>query len=129
MRNYLCLFILAALGACQEENEVIYSVDPALAQYVETFYSEAAERGVTIPKNLVAEFGEVQAIAKGETTHGQNYLSVSKAMFDGFNDSQREAQIVYQLAGIFFHVSEPGLIGLSSPYNRETAFDSFVDNP
>lgn len=127
MKKYLFI-ILAALGACQEENKTIYSVDPTLSPYVDTFYTEASERGVTIPQNLIAEFKPVQAIAKGETRQDQNYLYVDKAMFDGFNETQREAQIVYQLAGIFFHEPEPGLVGLTIPYNREAAFDSFVDN-
>jgi hypothetical protein len=128
MKHYILIaFILLSLGACQEENEILYSVDLALAPYVDTFYSEAAERGTTIPKNLIAEFKAVQAITKGDKRNGQNYLYVDPAIFRGFNETQREAQIVYRLANIFLHKPEPGLVGLTESYDREQAFNSFFE--
>lgn len=140
MKKYLILF-LAALGACQEENEIVYSVDPALAPYVETFYAEVAERGEVIPKNLIAEFSQnIQGITKGDRMHGQNYLYVNEVMFGNLGEIQREAFIAHQLAGTFLGAVQPCIDkALNSPprdckyeiakYDRESTFDLFVDNP
>ena len=107
MKRYILpILILAALGACQDENEVRYSVDPQLQPYVDTFYNEAAERGVVIPKNLVAELNEVvQGISTAEIDNGQYYLHFNATMFDGFKaagvESQIEANIYGKLAEVF----------------------------
>lgn len=124
-RCILPVLILAALGACQDENEIQYSVNPELQPYVDVFYSEAAARGAVIPKNLVADFKqEIQGITKGDKIQGQNYLYVRPELFTGFTDGEREAQIVYRMANIFLLTPEPGLDALTSPYDREATFNA-----
>lgn len=90
MKKYL-LIILVALGACQEENEMTYSVDPALVPYVDAFYAE----NEGLPKNLIAELDDfkTQAISKSETIHGQHYLYFSETLFNSFKDAGMEADI------------------------------------
>lgn len=50
MKYLYCLLILAALGACQDENETVYSVAPELTPYVEAFYAEASQSGKLSPR-------------------------------------------------------------------------------
>lgn len=77
MKKYLAICLLAFSG-CSEDAEIIYSVDPALAPYVDVFY--ANNEG--LPRNLIAELNDFQpqAISKSETNHGQNYLYFSETV-------------------------------------------------
>jgi hypothetical protein len=140
MKNYILpLLILAALGACQDENEIQYSINPELQPYVDIFYSEAAARGAEIPKNLVADFKqEIQGITKGDKIQGQNYLYVRPELFAGFNENQREAYTIYSLAKLFLEISQPCIdVDYNNPatpceteinnYEREATFNSFFE--
>lgn len=105
MKNYLfCLLVLVAT-ACNEDNEIVYSVDPELQPYVNTFYTEAAERNVVIPKNLIAEIKAVQSAAQVDTQYGQNYLYFDPINLDYYvqNAGERfiEAHIYNRLGGLF----------------------------
>ena len=132
MKKYL-LIILAALGACQEDNEVIYSVDPALATYVDTFYAEASERGVAIEKNLVAEIdANIQSISTSTKNMDQNIIKVSP-IFQGLDTRQREAHIYYRMAQVFLHIdidegesfANPDyMFQPYNPINKEAMFDN-----
>lgn len=79
------------LVSCTEENEAVYSVDPSLAPYVDTFYSN----NPGVPRNLIAELNDfkTQAISKGETTQGQNYLYFSETLFNSFTASGMQSEI------------------------------------
>lgn len=106
MKNYLLLTAcILFLASCQEDNETIYSVDHNLKPYVSTFYDEAAERGVTIPQNLIAELKGGQAISGVDTRHEQNYLYFDPATFATYYNENREPQIeahVYYRLGQLF---------------------------
>src|SRR5690349_6756173 len=106
-KSILFFALFATILACKEENEIRYSVTPELAPYVETFYAETAERGVTIPKNLVAELKSAQGITSGQTIEGQNYLYFNPVIFAEHKrlgmENQIEAYVVARMAAIFLH--------------------------
>lgn len=141
MKNVLfALVIFSTLIACEEENVTRYSVDPRIDSYVTTFYDEAAERLITVDRNLVAEFKDIQGISKAETTHDQNYLYFNPMMFDGFKDegleAQIEAHVFYRLGGLLLKkdisegVSFMNPDYMFTPYNevnKEAMFDNLFE--
>lgn len=130
MKKYLLIF-LAALGACQEENSTIYSVDPALSPYVDTFYAEAAERGVIPPRNLIAEFKGIQAGVEVDMRGDQNYLFVHPTTFERMGAGALEVQIYSRLGGLFLKRStsedysfmNPDIYAAYNPADKEALFD------
>ena len=79
------------LVSCTEDNEAVYSVDPSLAPYVDTFYSN----NPGVPRNLIAELNDFkpQSISKAETNQGQNYLYFSETLFNSFNAAGMQSEI------------------------------------
>jgi ribosomal protein L17 len=67
MKHYIILAVVAlSLMSC-DEDEITYTSDVELQPYIEKFFTEAEEHGVTLEKNLVARLGYIQGVA--------NYLS------------------------------------------------------
>lgn len=143
MKTYILpLALLIFFASCNEENETIYSVDPALESYVSAFYTEAAERGVTIPRNLIAELKAIQGISHAQTDYEQNKLYFNDTMFANFKaagvEPLIEAHVFYRLGGLLLHreISEdlsfmnPAF--MFEPYNsenKEAMLDRLFQNP
>lgn len=130
------LVTFTLLMSCEEETpQPVQQIDTALDPYVSTFYDEAIERGVTIPRNLVATFkDEIQGISKSEVRDGQNYMYVNRAIFMSADQAQKEAIVVHRMASLFVMEPEPEVIdrqrpelGLFPHYEREAFFDSIFD--
>jgi hypothetical protein len=79
----LALIILTAISliACSKDDDIQYSVNSDLAPYVDEFYSLAAAKGKTIPKNLVADLKAAQAETNWDRKDGQNYFYYDKTLF------------------------------------------------
>lgn len=134
MKKYLLVFNLFLILSCSED-DVRYSVDPALDAYVNTFISEAQERGVTIPKNnLIAELTDfkAQSIANGSIDGDQKFLYVHKGLFEYGTSSGKTALIEYSifdaLGGLFVSnsVNLGDLTKIESTYSREAYFDELI---
>lgn len=89
--KYFLISLIIIITACNEDGEVIYSVDPFLAPYIDTFYSN----NPGVPRNLIAELNDAktQAISKAETNQGQNYLYFSETLFNSFTASGMKSEI------------------------------------
>lgn len=132
-----CLLILVIFSACSEDVEMVYSVDPNLQPYVDTFYSEASERGVVIEKNLVAEIDvNIQSISTGDRSMDQNIVRVSP-IFLGLDTRQQEAHIYYRMAQVFLRVdidkgesfANPDFMFKPyNPVNKEAMFDNLFSD-
>lgn len=140
MKNFIVtIAIVIILAGCQEENETVYSIDSALDPYVSTFYAEAAERGVVIPKNLIGEIKLGQSMVETYTQHNQNYLYFQPTSFDYYikRNEERfiEAHVYNRLGGLFLKrspiLAEDSLsfmnpkirFGGYDPVNKEILFD------
>lgn len=134
MKTLIVTVLTVFVISCTEENEIRYSVDPALSTYVETFYAEAAERGVTIPKNLVATLSaNVQGISKADIDMEQNRLIFNEVLISTMPTSLVEAHVYYRLGGLFLkkNISE-GVSFMNpdymftpyNPVNKEAMFDA-----
>lgn len=128
MKNYILPIVLfCTVMSCEEENSTRYSIDPQLAQYVDVFYGEASERGVTIPRNLVAELSAhgVQGISKSEVSHDQYYLYFNETMFTNFKAAGLESQIE---ANVFVRLTEV-FMKRNIPYqpSKEAYFDAVFE--
>lgn len=133
MKKYIIVFNLFLLSnlfitsSCSDD-DVRYSVAPELETYVNTFISEAQERGVTIPKNnLIAELTDfkAQSVANTTTDGDQRYLYVHKGLFDYGTSSGNTALIEYsifnELGGIFIKNKV-----IMSQYDREAFFNQLI---
>lgn len=117
MKKLTIAIVLLMAFACTDENEIVYSVDPALESYVDTFYQEASERGLTLPKNLIAEVSfKAQAIANGSIDRGQKYVYVSESIP---MNSGMERYIFNALGEVFVH----NKVTVSGVYDREAFFN------
>jgi len=90
---------LLGIDSCTD-HEPVYRVDDSLQTYVDLFYAEAQERGVEIPRNLIADHSghRVQGVTYSETRNGQNYLYVTDNIIDG---RILEYSINQSLGGLF----------------------------
>src|ERR1043165_7575563 len=83
-KSLLIAAMMLACFACSEDDDTQYAVSPELETYVNTFISEAQERGVTIPQNnLIARLTtfEAQSIANASKDGDQNYVFVHEGIF------------------------------------------------
>lgn len=80
MKNLIYL-VIPILIACSDD-EPVYTVTPELSDYVNSFYTEAQNRGMELPKeNLIIELkSDCQAITQINTTD-QQVLSFDKEAF------------------------------------------------
>lgn len=135
MKNKFLLFAATMLAcfACSDDDATQYVVAPELEAYVNTFISEAQERGVTIPQNnLIARLTTFEAQSLVNTTKkgDQNYLFVSEATF--YNSAHpskfMEYLIFTELGGLFLHKSGKAmdLLTVESTYNREAYFNELM---
>jgi Tfp pilus assembly protein PilP len=93
MKKAILLIMVVVLAGCQDESETQYSVNPDLSPYVEQFYASAAQNGVIIPKNLVADFGITQAITQERTQGAQNTFLYDRALFEYQKTNGLESEI------------------------------------
>lgn len=101
MKKYLLIIVLAFVACSCSEHETTFSVQSELDSYVTRFYEEAAERGITLPQNLVAKIShKAQSVANCTTLESQNYLYVNPSINDGI---LREASIYKELTSLFMH--------------------------
>lgn len=91
---------LIVLASCSEENDVVYSVDPALALYVDAFYQDAAAEGINLPKNLVAELKSTQAVTNFYKQHDQNYLQYNSQLITTASDEDKMKNVYHALGGL-----------------------------
>lgn len=130
------IILIISLSACQEDNETIYAVDPQIGPFVETFYAEASERGITVPKNLVAEFKDIQGISETQVNQGQNHLYIKELLFNTIDDRQVEAHIYYRLGAMLLRKENSDGISFMNPaymfepynpVNKEAMFDNLFN--
>ena len=139
MKKYIFSLLIASLVACEDNSDPIFQVESELRPYVDVFYAEAAERGVTIERNLVARLAdyEVQGIAKTDKRGGQRHLLVDRAVFNSMKaagaEHEIEALVVYQLAGSFLGRPLQEIVdlenierGIFPEYDRESTFDALL---
>jgi hypothetical protein len=108
MKTLKSLIWLSALSclllSCEEET--VYSVDPALNPFVDSFYQEASTRGKTLQKsNLLVQFRtSVQAYTSIENGEGQKAIYFNQSAFNDFknsgNDFLIEAEVYKAMAPI-----------------------------
>jgi hypothetical protein len=125
MKTYLMTAILAlSLLACNETEDLSYRIDPALESYVNTFISEASERGLTVPtNNLIVEISpNSQTIARAIKIDGQNYVYVSPSIM---NPSMSMEYSVFNALGSIFAKNQ--VIVNPSTYDREAFFDDLIN--
>jgi hypothetical protein len=127
-KSLLIAALLLACFACSEDDDTQYVVAPELETYVNTFISEAQERGVTIPKNnLIAELTDfkAQSVANASTDGDQRYLYVHKGLFDYGTASGNTTLVEYSmfnaLGEIFVHNKV-----VMSQYEREEFFNQLI---
>jgi hypothetical protein len=127
-KSLLIAALLLACFACSEDDDTQYVVAPELETYVNTFISEAQERGVTIPKNnLIAELTDfkAQSVANASTDGDQRYLYVHKGLFDYGTASGNTTLVEYSmfnaLGEIFVHNKV-----VMAQYEREEFFNQLI---
>lgn len=128
MKLIFTLAVLAALGACQDDPEIRYAVAPELEGYVQIFYSEAAERGEMLPRNLVAELNpNIQSVVRTNVNRGQYYLYVSPTIFNEMKskgmENEIEAMVSHGMAELFVKKASVAMTEYAT-YHREGFFDS-----
>lgn len=129
MENKSLLFVaLAVVLASCHDDDTQYSVAPELDTYVNTFISEAQERGVTIPKNnLIAELTDfkAQSVANTATDGNQRYLYVHKGLFDYGAASGKTALIEYSIFNALGGLIIKNSVNMVQ-YEREAFFNQLI---
>jgi hypothetical protein len=129
MKNKSLLFatLVVVLVSCHDD-DTQYVVDTQLETYVNTFISEAQERGVVIHKNnLIAELTDhkAQSVANATTDGDQKYLYVHKGLYDYSVSSGYTALVEYNifnaLGEIFVHNKV-----VMAQYEREEFFNQLI---
>lgn len=138
MKNKSLLFaaVLLAFVSCSEDDDTQYVVSPELETYVNTFISEAQERGVTIPQNnLIARLTtfEAQAVANGTWKGDQKYLFVHEGIFKYSTETGKtkmvEVCIFNALGELFVKNNVPtDLMTVETNYDREVFFNQLMSN-
>jgi len=102
--KYLILILAVISFSCSDSNETQFATSSELAPYVDSFYSEAALRGVNPPKmNLICEIGQIQAMTEISKDGDQWVLRFDKEMFEAMSanpNNKVEALIFHELGRI-----------------------------
>lgn len=126
-KSLLFLALIAVLTSCHDD-DTQYAVAPELETYVNTFISEAQERGVTIPKNnLIAELTDfkAQAVANTATDGDQKYLYVHKGLFDYSVSSGQTSLIEYNIFNALGEIFVSNKVTVAQ-YEREAFFNELI---
>jgi hypothetical protein len=98
MRIIIAFLILGfSLVNCTEDETVTYTPDAALTPYVEKFFTEAEEHGVSLERNLISKVGQCQAVTDFKTEGDQKILIYNESAFNRHSDVQRQAHVCFIL--------------------------------
>ena len=107
---FLVLFLAVFAFSCSDDNDTMFSVTPELSTYVESFYTEAALRGVNPPKtNLVAKIDtNCQSSIQISKDDEQWIMTMDKEIFDsmtaaGNPNNKIESMIFHELGRIILN--------------------------
>jgi uncharacterized protein YfaS (alpha-2-macroglobulin family) len=97
MRKIIAFVILGfSLMNCTED-EVIHQTDAALTPYVEKFFTEAEEHGVSLERNLISKVGYCQGVTNYTSNGDQKILIYNESSFLQQSDVQRQAYVCFTL--------------------------------
>jgi hypothetical protein len=136
MKNYISILMVGiSLMCCTENEEVTYRADAELSPYVDKFFSEADEHGVSLEKNLVAKLGDAQAVVNYTIDNDQKILIYDKDAFNQHSNVQRQAYVCFTLGKVFLgrsYEAKPGTfmnaIPAYNPADEEAMFDELFSN-
>jgi hypothetical protein len=131
MKKVIVFLILGfSLVSCSEDDAVTFNTDPALTPYVEKFFTEAEEHGVSLERNLIAKLGYIQGITQSYKGGDQNFLTYKEEQFNMHSDIQRQAFVCFELGKLFLgrsYEDKPGtfmrLFTVYDPADEEAMFD------
>lgn len=133
-KSLLIAAMMLTCFACHDD-DTQYTVSPELETYVNTFISEAQERGVTIPQNnLIARLTtfEAQSIANSTIKGDQKYLFVHEGLFKYSHEVGKTKGMEYcifmELSALFVHRNNIAmdLMTIESTYEREAFFNELM---
>lgn len=132
MKNPVLLLAFVCLFACNDEQEIQFTVAPALDSYVTQFYDAAAARDVMIPRNLIADFRtHILASAEVGRDGAQNTFYIQQNYFDFGTDEQREAKVFLYLSKLFVNKPSAEVVEILKGYkseNKQAVFDQLFNN-
>jgi hypothetical protein len=86
--------------AC-EDNDTVFSVDPELSEYVDSFFQEASDRRSEIQKtNLTVTLEDIEdttALGIDYSNNGQRYIHFNRQVFNRLNSAGDKITIEYEL--------------------------------
>ena len=111
MRFILILMVGLGLSGCFPETEEQTYIDPELSTYVDTFFEEAAKKGIVIKdKNFRIGFGTVDGDAQGMTYYKTRSIVIEKDS-EGYKLIP-EALVYHELGHLFLNRShDDSMIG------------------
>lgn len=82
MKKLIVISLIAL--SCSEDESITYNVAPELAAYVDSFFSEAQDRGVNLNReNLIASLdSNCQSMAESGYNKDQRYFKFDKEIFE-----------------------------------------------
>jgi hypothetical protein len=100
LRNILLLLAFVSVFTACSEDVTTYQVDAELQSYVDSFYTEASSRGVTLPKNnlIVKLSPTVQAYTKVDAGDGQRAVYFNETAYGYLTDFMIESEMYKALA-------------------------------
>jgi hypothetical protein len=106
MKRHLCLLLLILVFSCEDDSPkpTIYQIDEELLPYLETFLTEANNRGVEFDaENLILEFGTAVDEVCGECSNpgngGQRKVTIVRSSLCWLDapSQNREALVFHEL--------------------------------
>jgi hypothetical protein len=111
---------LIVLASCNDDQEIVYHVSPDLSPIINEFYQSAESHGVTIPKNLIADFSnDIQASIQGGRIGDQKTLYIRQGWFNWLSQDQREKWIFLNLGKLFLNKPAEDMVEVLDGYNSE----------
>lgn len=86
--------------ACDNE-DTVFSVDPELSEYVDSFFQEATDRGKSIARtNLTVSLRDIEdttELGVDYSNNGQRYIYFNQQVFNSLNSAGDKIAIEYEL--------------------------------
>jgi hypothetical protein len=107
--NTLLFITLILLCGCSFDQQVEYRIDPDFEKHVNTFFEEAAKRGLYFEKvNLTVTYGPTNAAGTFKIAGDQRVILINRAKADQLRENRRDGNTAIEL--IIFHEMGHGLL-------------------
>jgi hypothetical protein len=124
----LYLLVLLLTIGCDNDETIVYQVDPRLEKYVQLFYSEAAKHNKSIPKNNLIILVTKDLLATEEkhavsrnTSGDQVKIEVDEALVNGTDTLFLEFAMMHEFGHGFLRRGHTTEYSIMNPHRRTVA--------